>query len=106
MLKIKLFCAGGMSTSMLVKKMEEAAAVKGMEVQIAAYPEAEMEKETNDCDIALLGPQVGYRLKAAEQICKPKNIPVRNSDGRLRDDEWKECIRFCIKSKVKHEMGK
>ena len=28
MLKIKLFCAGGMSTSMLVKKMEEAAAVK------------------------------------------------------------------------------
>ena len=39
-------------------------------------PEAEMEKETNDCDIALLGPQVGYRLKAAEQICKPKNIPV------------------------------
>ena len=76
MLKIKLFCAGGMSTSMLVKKMEEAAAVKGMEVQIAAYPEAEMEKETNDCDIALLGPQVGYRLKAAEQICKPKNIPV------------------------------
>ena len=28
----------------LVKKMEEAAAVKGMEVQIAAYPEAEMDK--------------------------------------------------------------
>lgn len=76
MLKIKLFCAAGMSTSMLVKKMLEAADKKGLDVQIVAYPESQMDKETEDCDIALLGPQVGYRLKAAEQICKPKNIPV------------------------------
>lgn len=76
MLKIKLFCAGGMSTSILVKKMLESAAKKGIEAEIAAYPEAQLNKETEDCDIALLGPQVGYRLKAAEQICKPKNIPV------------------------------
>ena len=39
MLKIKLFCAAGMSTSMLVKKMLEAADKKGLDVQIAAYPE-------------------------------------------------------------------
>ena len=76
MLKIKLFCAGGMSTSILVKKMLEAAAKKGIEVEIGAYPEAQMDKETENCDIALLGPQVGYRLKAAEQICNPKNILV------------------------------
>ncbi len=76
MLKIKLFCAAGMSTSMLVKKMQESANKKGLEVEIAAYPEGQMDKETENCDIALLGPQVGYRLKAAEQICKPKNIPV------------------------------
>lgn len=33
MLKIRLFCANGMSTSLLVKKMEEAAAEKGKDVQ-------------------------------------------------------------------------
>ena len=76
MLNIKLFCAGGMSTSILVKKMLEAAEKKGIEVEIEAYPESQIDKQTESCDIALLGPQVGYRLKAAEQICKPKNIPV------------------------------
>ena len=76
MLKIKLFCAGGMSTSILVKKMLEAAEKKGIEVEIEAYPESQIDKQTESCDVALLGPQVGYRLKAAEQICKPKNIPV------------------------------
>lgn len=76
MMKIKLFCAAGMSTSMLVKKMEEAAAKQGLEVAIAAYSESTMDKETKDCDIALLGPQVGYRLKAAQAICAPLNVPV------------------------------
>ena len=54
MLKIKLFCAAGMSTSMLVKKMLEAADKKGLDVQIVAYPESQMDKETEwiaDCFI-------------------------------------------------------
>lgn len=76
MLKIKLFCAAGMSTSMLVKKMQEAAAKRGLETQIVAYPEGQMDQETNDCDIALLGPQVGYRLAKAKEMCTPKNVPV------------------------------
>ena len=38
MLRIRLFCANGMSTSLLVKKMEEAAKEKGKEVDIKAYP--------------------------------------------------------------------
>lgn len=75
-MKIKLFCAAGMSTSMLVKKMQEAANKQGINVAIAAYSEAQIDKETDDCTVALLGPQVGYRLKAAEQICQPKNVPV------------------------------
>ena len=36
MLRIRLFCANGMSTSLLVKKMEEAAKEKGKEVDIKA----------------------------------------------------------------------
>ena len=45
MLKIKLFCAAGMSTSMLVKKMQESANKKGLEVEIAAYPEGKWIKK-------------------------------------------------------------
>lgn len=37
MVKIKLFCASGMSTSVLVGKMRDAAKVKGIECEINAY---------------------------------------------------------------------
>ena len=75
-MKIKLFCAAGMSTSMLVEKMKEAAKSRGLDVEIVAYPESTIAKETDDCDIALLGPQVGFLLGKAKEICEPKNIPV------------------------------
>jgi PTS system cellobiose-specific IIB component len=66
---IRLFCAAGMSTSLLVKKMEEAAKEKGKDADIAAYP-------FTDMDVALLGPQVGYQLARAKEICDPKGVPV------------------------------
>jgi PTS system cellobiose-specific IIB component len=75
-MKIKLFCNAGMSTSMLVNKMRKAVEEKGLDVKIVAYPEATMEKETEDCDVVLLGPQVRYLLGRAKDICEPKGIPV------------------------------
>ena len=81
-MKIKLFCSAGMSTSMLVVKMEAAAKARGLEAEIAAYPEATLDLETNDCDIALLGPQVRFMLKKAQEICEPKGIPVAVIDMR------------------------
>ena len=71
---IRLFCAAGMSTSLLVKKMEEAAKEKGAD--IAAYPFTEMERVIEGVDVALLGPQVGYQLARAKEICAPKGVPV------------------------------
>ncbi len=76
MLTIKLFCAAGMSTSVLVKKMKEEAQLRGIEVSIAAYPEADMSKYVDNMDVALLGPQVGYALEKAKRICEPNEIPV------------------------------
>ena len=40
MLKIRLFCANGMSTSLLVKKMEDAAKEKGKEEDFHLFPHA------------------------------------------------------------------
>lgn len=76
MLKIKLFCASGMSTSVLVNKMKDAAKAKGVEAEISAYPESQMDKHLDSMDVALLGPQVGYTLSKAKGLCEPKGIPV------------------------------
>ena len=76
MIKIKLFCSAGMSTSLLVTKMQAAAEKRGLEALIDAYPEATLDAETNDCDVALLGPQVRFMLKKAKEICDPKGVPV------------------------------
>ena len=75
-MKIKLFCAAGMSTSMLVTKMQASAKERGIDVEIAAFPEGTIDAETNDCDVALLGPQVRFMLTKAKSICEPKGIPV------------------------------
>jgi cellobiose PTS system EIIB component len=76
MIRIKLFCAAGMSTSVLVNKMKDAAKAKGIEAEIAAFPESQIEKHLDSMDVALLGPQVRYILPKAKKICSGKNIPV------------------------------
>ena len=81
-MKIKLFCSAGMSTSMLVTKMRDAAKKRDLEVEIEAYPESTLELETNDCDVALLGPQVRFMLKKAQGICELKGVPVEVIDMR------------------------
>ena len=76
MITIRLFCAAGMSTSMLVTKMKDAAKAKGIEVDIEAFPEGQMDKHLENVNVALLGPQVGYTLGKAKKICELKGIPV------------------------------
>ena len=51
---IVLCCNQGMSTSMLVKKMREAAVKNGVDVQIDAYPISEIEEKAPDAAVILL----------------------------------------------------
>lgn len=76
MLTIRLFCNQGMSTSLLVSKMREAAEKEGTEVDIAAFPANEMSERIEDADCALLGPQVGYMKAKAAKICEAKGVPM------------------------------
>ena len=62
MKKIVLFCAGGMSTSLLVNRMKEVAAANGWEYDIAAYGLSAADDKGPDADLILLGPQVRYAL--------------------------------------------
>ena len=58
-----LVCAAGMSTSLLVNRMKEAAETKETEFQIEAHPVGQIEKYGEAADVILLGPQVRYELK-------------------------------------------
>lgn len=63
MKNIVLLCAAGMSTSLLVNKMKEAAAADGFECDINAYSLAEFKTVVPGADIVLLGPQVRFNQK-------------------------------------------
>lgn len=77
MLKIRLFCAGGMSTSLLVRKMEEAAAAAGVEVDIRAHGVGSIERRLDETvDVVLLGPQVGYQKKQIQAVTDRYGIPM------------------------------
>ena len=79
-MKIMLCCAAGMSTSLLVTKMEKAAAAKGLDVDIWANPVSEANDHL-DADIILLGPQIRYAEKSVKELVDGK-MPVQNIDMR------------------------
>lgn len=62
-MKILLVCAGGMSTSILMKKMEVYWKEQGEELNIKAVGLGEYQDVFQDFDIVMVGPQVSYRLK-------------------------------------------
>ena len=77
MLKIRLFCAGGMSTSLLVRKMEAAAAEEGVEVDIIAHGVGSIEREVDGTlDCVLIGPQVGYQKAQVKKVCDQFGVPM------------------------------
>lgn len=76
MKKIVLVCSAGMSTSLLVRKMSEAAKKQGIEAEIIAVPEVDAKHNTNGTDIVLLAPQVRYLLNKMKQDLEPLGIPV------------------------------
>lgn len=67
MVNIMLVCSAGMSTSLLVTKMNKEAKEKNIGVNIWAIPEANVAKEIEKADVILLGPQVRYLLSKIKE---------------------------------------
>ncbi|EUJ32402.1 putative phosphotransferase system (PTS) beta-glucoside-specific enzyme IIB component [Listeria floridensis FSL S10-1187] len=81
MKNIVLFCAAGMSTSLLVTKMQDAAKAKGEEAEIAAYSIAEMDSVIDKADVVLIGPQIRFQEKDVKNKVDGR-IPVDVIDMR------------------------
>lgn len=71
-MKILLVCAGGMSTGLLMKKMEAYWQERGDEHTIDAVGLSEYPNVYQNYDIIMVGPQVSYRLK---QIKEDTGLP-------------------------------
>jgi Phosphotransferase system cellobiose-specific component IIB len=90
MKNIVLCCAAGMSTSMLVQRMKDAAQKKNIEVSIKAVPVAEFKENLSTADIILLGPQVKYELAKLQALAEPQGKKVAVIDmmdyGMMKGD--------------------
>ncbi|MEH6937783.1 PTS sugar transporter subunit IIB [Bacillus sp. JJ664] len=75
-MNILLACSAGMSTSLLVTKMENAAKEKGIEAKIWAVSGDAAKDNLDKADVLLLGPQVRYLASEMKKIAEPKGIPV------------------------------
>ncbi|MDK2980377.1 MAG: cellobiose system component [Chloroflexota bacterium] len=74
-MRILLVCYAGMSTGILVKKIREEAEVKGIDLEIEALPWTELDGNTDNTDIILLGPQVRFALDECKKMVGDQ-IPV------------------------------
>lgn len=76
MRNIVLFCSAGMSTSVMVRKMEEAAKAMNYDCKIAAYSVSEATTYGPDADIILLGPQIRFNLNKVRGLLPGKIVEV------------------------------
>ena len=74
MKNVYLFCAAGMSTSLLVNKMKEAATEEGCDYHIEAFPVSEAGTKGQEADILLLGPQVRFQLQQVKTQVPDKPV--------------------------------
>lgn len=75
MLRIVLLCGGGMSTSVLMKRMQSEADKKGLEAEISAFGEGHLPKVIPYADVILLGPQIRFSFKRISEECARNEIP-------------------------------
>jgi len=80
MKKIMLVCSAGMSTSLLVTKMETAAKDQGLNLEIFAVAEADAGSHFDDISILLLGPQVRYLKAKLTTALESRGVPVQVID--------------------------
>lgn len=76
MKKIMLCCSAGMSTSLLVKKMQASAQERGIEAEIQAFGVDEFATQVSRFEVVLLGPQVKYMQGDLQNKADPYGIKV------------------------------
>ena len=98
MKRIYLFCAAGMSTSLVAKKMQEVADKHNLPIVEELHP-----------DVILLGPQVKFKFEETASKYEPKGIPVAVIDledyGKIDGERiLKRAIKILKEKAVKEDV--
>ena len=75
MLKVAVICELGMTSSLIMTKMEQAATAKGIELEVNAYPLDEIGDHL-DVDAILVSPQVRFRMGEVQKVVGDRKIAV------------------------------
>ncbi len=76
MITIVLFCSTGLSTNLLIRKMEVAAEKKELEVNVKSYPESVMKNHIHGADVVLVGPQIRHAIDEIKEECDQYHVPI------------------------------
>jgi cellobiose PTS system EIIB component len=82
-IRVLMFCAMGMSSSLLEKKTVEYAAAAGVPLDLRAITQAEMAQwdfGARYVDMVVVAPQVRFQRKRVAQAAAPFNIIVQDID--------------------------
>ena len=75
-MKILLACNAGMSTSLLVQKLQKEAASRSLDVEIIANPLNKALELIDGADVFLLGPQIAYAKADVEAAAGSTPVAV------------------------------
>ncbi len=67
-MKIMLICAGGMSTGLLMKKLQDYAKEHGVDLVMEAHGVRAIDMYFDQFDIIMIGPQVRFKLNEIKQL--------------------------------------
>jgi len=76
LINILLACSSGMSTSLLVSKMEEEANKRDIEAKIWAVSQDEAEEGLKEADVLLIGPQMRFMKNKLGAVGETEGVPV------------------------------
>ncbi|MEI4771976.1 PTS sugar transporter subunit IIB [Psychrobacillus sp. FJAT-51614] len=79
-MKILLCCAAGMSTSLLVRKLQSFVSNDKKAYFIKAMDQDSAELHLKNFDVVLIGPQIRYALPRLKKIAQIYEIPVEVID--------------------------
>lgn len=91
MKNIYLVCNAGMSTSILVRKMQEAVKKKGLDdIHVEAFSVEILDERVDTADAVLLGPQIRHMLGDVKKIVNgkcPVDVVDMRDYGMIRGDK-------------------
>jgi PTS system cellobiose-specific IIB component len=80
--KILIICGSGASSGFIAQNMRKAAKAKGLDINIKAVSDTELEDYLPEFDLVLVGPHLKHRFAEIEKIVEPYKIKAKIIDQK------------------------